>query len=85
MTDDLFGMSDQEHMQWLRDQGIAFADLSRPSEEALCQLVSDALRTLNKADRAQTFIDIANMSLALADKTMGAQTVVPQCLVLQRH
>lgn len=83
--DDLFGMSDSEHMQWLRDQGVVYADLSQPSEEALCQLVSDALRTLDRAERAQTFIDIANMSLALADVTMGAQKVVPQCLVLRRH
>lgn len=87
MTNDLFGMSDAEHLQWLRDQGIPFIDISQPSEEALCKLVSDALRTLSKEDRAQTFIDIANMSLALADKAMGAQAVLPQCLVLElkRH
>lgn len=85
MKDDLFEMSDAEHLQWLREQGIALADLSQPSEENLCWLVGDALRTLNKTDRAQTFVDIANMCLALADQTLGAHAVVPQCLVLRKH
>lgn len=85
MPDDLFGMSDAEHLVWLREQGVDFADYTEPSEENLCRLVSNALRSIDKRDRAQSFIDIANMSLALADKTLGADSVVPQCLVLQRH
>jgi hypothetical protein len=85
MTDDLFGMSEADHIKWLREQGIDVLDLSQPSEENLCRLLSNAVRTIDKQGRARLFVDLANMSLALADKALGAQRIVPQCLVLQRH
>jgi hypothetical protein len=82
---DLFEMSEAEHMEWLREQGAAVLDLSKPSEENLCRLVGNALRAVEKEDRAQSFVDIANMALAMADITLGSEKVVPQCLVMQRH
>jgi hypothetical protein len=78
-------MSEAEHMEWLRAEGIDVLDLNDPSEENLCRLVSDALRMTDREAQALRFIDIANMSLALADKTRGAQRIVPQCLVLHQH
>lgn len=85
MAEDLFEMTDAEHMQWMREQGVPFVDMSQPSEEALCHLVGDALRTLDPMQRAQTLVDVANMCLALADTALGAQRVMPQCLVLERR
>lgn len=85
MNDDLFEMSEAQYVEWLRSLGIEPMDVTTPSEENLCRLVSDALRALDREKRARLFIDIANMSLALADKTLGAQKIVPQCLVLQQH
>jgi hypothetical protein len=78
-------MSEAEHMEWLRSEGVDVLDLDDPSEENLCRLVSDALRMTDREAQALRFIDIANMSLALADKTWGAQRIVPQCLVLRQH
>jgi hypothetical protein len=32
MTDDLFEMTDEEHAEWLRKQGLELLDLSQPTE-----------------------------------------------------
>lgn len=85
MSNDIFEMNDAEHLQWLQEEGANFTYISEPTEENLCRLISEALRSIDKGDRARSFIDIANMSLALADKTLGADAVVPQCLVLHKH
>lgn len=85
MTDDLLEMTDAEYTAWLREQGLDILNLSEPSEDNLCRLVSNALRSINREDRAQTFVDIANMSLALADQALGSQRLVAQCLILTRH
>lgn len=85
MANDIFGMTPEDYSAWIASEGIEILDLSKPSEENLCRLVSNALRSIDNDDKATAFIDIANMSLALADKTLGAQRIVPQCLVLQQH
>lgn len=85
MIDDLLEMTNEEHAEWLREQGIEVLDLSQPTEENLCRLVSIALRAIDKDDRARALVDVANVSLALADKAIGAQAIVTKCLVLQRH
>jgi hypothetical protein len=83
--DGVLEMSEADHIEWLRQNGVDFADLNAPTEENLIRLVSDTLRTLGAEDKAQSFIEIANMCIALADKTLGSQSLVPQCIVLQRH
>jgi hypothetical protein len=85
MADDLFEMTDEEYAEWLRKQGLELQDLSQPTEENLCRLVSLALRSIDSEERAQVLVDVANVSLALADKAMGAQDVPIRCLVLQRQ
>lgn len=85
MPNDLFEMTDAQFQQWLREQGISSADPMLPTEENLCCLVSNALRTVDRKRRAQMFVEIANMSLALADKTLGAQLLIASCLVTPRH
>lgn len=55
------------------------------SEERLVGLLSDALREPSPLAKAQLLVDIANMSMALADKTLGAQDLVATSVVLTRH
>jgi hypothetical protein len=85
MIKDLFEMTSEEHDKWLREQGVEVLDLSQPNEENLCRLVSIALRANDKDARVRALVDVANVSLALADKAMDAQDIVAKCLVLQRH
>lgn len=60
-------------------------ELSRPSDEMLISLISHAVRTPDVWDRAETLLDIANMAMALADKTLGAQNPVAKCIAFPRH
>lgn len=82
--DDLTNMSHDEHMQFL--QSVGFADLrTHPSEENMLALVSEAMQTESPAAQARVYIEIANMCIALADKTLGYQGFVPQVFELPRH
>lgn len=85
MLKNLLEMNKEEHEEWLRQQGVEALDLSSPCEENLCRLVSHTLRIEDKETQAQAFVDIANMALALADKALGSQNLVAQCIVLQQH
>lgn len=85
MSDNLFEMTDAEYQEWLQGQGLDCVDFSVPCEENLCHLVSKALRSTQKEERAQLYVEVASMCLALADKTLGAQTIVAQCLIRPKH
>jgi hypothetical protein len=77
-------MSDAEHSAWLAQAG-GVVDLSAPTEENLIALVSDAMREINPTQKAQYWIDAANMCWAMADVTLGAQNYVATCVVLNKH
>ena len=77
-------MNDVEYNKWISQVG-AVVDISAPSEENLIALISEALRETDKDAKARGFADVANMCLALADVTLGAQDYVAQCIVLERH
>jgi hypothetical protein len=77
-------MSDAEHSAWLAQAG-GVVDLSAPTEENLIALVSDAVRENNPTQKAQYWTDAANMCLAMADVTLGAQNYVATCVVLNKH
>ena len=82
-NDNIFLMSESEHENWL--QSVGCSDPHAPSEENIARLVSEAIRCTDRVERAQYYMDVANMSLALADKTLGAQSSVAKCLILTTH
>lgn len=85
MDKDLSEMTDLEYTEWFANSGSELIDLNYPSEENLINLFSAAVRTISVEERAQSLVDVANMCLALADKTLGAQSVVATCIVLNKH
>lgn len=77
----IFEMGNEEHEAWLRQQmGAEVSD-----DEMLADLVSRVLREQISGERAQGLIDVANLCLAMADRTLGANVTVARCLELTRH
>jgi hypothetical protein len=89
MSLDLFSMNNDDFDDWMRNmQGRAPGD--DLSEERLVELVSATLREVKPEARARSFVDLANMCYAMADKTLGSQAPLTNCLevvvsVGQRH
>lgn len=54
-------------------------------DEQLIEVFSRALREESPEGRAQSLIDVANMCIAMADKSLGSQVPVSTCLTLTRH
>jgi len=69
---------------WEEEFG-AVTDLTVPNEENMVNLFSDAFRETDRNSRAQLFVNLANMSLAMADSAMGSHISVATCLVLRSH
>ena len=84
MTTDMTTIPDAAYEAWLRDAGRV-SDPDSPSEENLVNLFSNTLRETSPEARARGFVDVANMALAMADKTLGCQVPVAKCLVLDLH
>lgn len=84
MATDLNSVPDDTYERWLREAG-GVSDPDSPTEENLVALVSNTLRETSPEARAQGFVDMANMALAMADKTLGSQVPVAKCLVLDLH
>lgn len=84
MTTDLNSVPDEAYERWLREAGGG-TDPDSPTEENLVNLFSNTLRETNSEARARGFVDVANMALAMADKTLGSQVPVAKCLVLDLH
>lgn len=79
-------MDEGAYEKWLREcAGIDWQDTSSPSEENMVEILSNAIRTDNVEMKARQFIDLANMALAMADKTLGCQSIVATSLVLTQH
>lgn len=84
MAADLNTVSDESYERWLREAG-GVSDPDSPTEENLVALFSNTLRETNAEAKAQGFVDVANMALAMADKTLGCQVPVAKCLIIDLH
>lgn len=84
MHKDMNDLDDNEYSAWLAQVGEV-RNLSAPSEEALVELFSDAVREQDPREKAKQLVHVANMCWALADKTLGAQGLVATCMVLNKH
>jgi hypothetical protein len=84
MPTDLNSLPDDAYERFLREAG-GVIDPDCPSEENLVNLFSNTIRETNPAMKAKGFVDVANMALAMADKTLGSQVPVAKCLVLELH
>jgi hypothetical protein len=89
MASDLMSMGNDEFDNWLRDiSGRTSED--HLTEDRLVELVSATLREIEPGARARGFVDLANLSYAMADKALGCQSSLTDCLeivvsVNQRH
>lgn len=79
---DLNNMDNASFDAWLREQG---GTLGATDDEQLVEVFSKALREDTPEGRAQSLIDVANLCIAMADKSLGSQVPVGTCLTLTRH
>ena len=79
---DLNSMDNANFDAWLREQG---GMPGATDDEQLVAVFSKALREDTPEGRAQCLIDVANMCIAMADKSLGSQVPVGTCLTLTRH
>ncbi|MFC5550268.1 hypothetical protein [Massilia aerilata] len=84
MATDLNSVPDETYERWLREAG-GVSDPDSPTEENLVNLFSNTLRETIPEARAKGLVDVANMALALADKTLGSQVPVAKCLIIDLH
>lgn len=76
---DITDESPQSFDAWLTDLAGA------PSEERMAEILSSAIRTEDKREKAQLFVDLANMAMTLADTTLGSQGSVETSVRLRLH
>jgi hypothetical protein len=84
MATDMTSLPDEAYERFVREAG-GVSDPESPSEENLVNLFSNTMRETNPQMKAKGFVDVANMALAMADKTLGSQVPVAKCLVLELH
>ncbi|GAA0432146.1 hypothetical protein ACFOY5_20735 [Massilia aurea] len=84
MTTDLNSLPEDAYERFLREAG-APSDPDSPSEENLVNLFSNTMRETEPEMKARGFVDVANMALAMGDKTLGCQVPVAKCLMLDLH
>lgn len=84
MIIDLNSVPDEVYERWLREAG-GMSDPDSPTEENLVNLFSNVLREMSPEARAKGLVAIANMALAMADKTLGSKVSVAKCLMLDLH
>jgi hypothetical protein len=79
---DLNSMDNASFDAWLLEQS---GTPGMSDDEQLVEVFSRALREESPEGRAQSLIDVANMCIAMADKSLGSQVPVSTCLTLTRH
>jgi hypothetical protein len=79
---DLNNMDNATFDAWLLEQSGA-ANLS--DDQLLVEVFSKMMMEDTPEGRAQGLVDVANMCLAMADKSLGSQVPVATCLTLTRH
>lgn len=67
---------------WLLEQSGA-GNMS--DDQLLTEVFSKMMMEETPEGRAQGLVDVANMCLAMADKSLGSQVPVATCLTLIRH
>jgi hypothetical protein len=83
-NNDLNEWTNSEYAAWLEQIGGGIGS-SEPCEANVVAIVSDAIREQSPKSAAQLWVDAANMCLAMADKTLGAQGLVSTSVVLTKH
>lgn len=79
-------ISEEEFADFLGKYTKEGFDPTHPCDENLVDLASAVVRATNPAEKAAILVDLANMSLALADITQGASPgYVTKCLAVVRH
>jgi hypothetical protein len=78
----LNNLDDAAFDTWLLDQS-GQANLS--DDQLLVEVFSKMMMEDTPGGRAQALVDVANMCLAMADKSLGSQVPVATCLTLTRH
>lgn len=82
--EDRNNLDDTEFSRWIaKVSGVV--DTTTLTDENLVHLFSDAMREINPTMKARYLLDVANMCLAIADITLGAQGYVATCLVLNKN
>jgi hypothetical protein len=79
---DLNSMDNVAFDAWLLEQS---GTPGASDDEQLIEVFSKALREESPEGRAQSLIDVANLCIAMADKSLGSQVPVSTCLTLTRH
>ena len=79
---DLNNLDNAAFDAWLLDQSTMPGS---SDDEQLVEVFSRALREESPEGRAQALIDVANLCIAMADKSLGSQVPVSTCLTLTRH
>lgn len=78
-------MSDSEYEQWLQQMCSEHLGNLELTERNLLALVSNVIREESPVSKAQMLLDLANFSMAMADKTLGNQGSVTTAVELMRH
>jgi len=78
---DLTAVGDEAYERWAEQMGMV-SDPDSPTDENLVRLFSATMREQDPLAKAKGFVDVANMALAMADKTLGSQVPVAKCLFL---
>lgn len=76
--EDITRASADDFESWLQKMA------GEPSEEQLAEILSNAMRTDDKREKAQLYVQLANAAMSLADTTLGFQGSV-QTSVQLRH
>jgi hypothetical protein len=75
-------MTNEQYDKWLREH-TTHTGVSE--EERLVDMISRAVREVNKQSRAQLLIDTANLCMVMVDKSLGCHVSVATCVTLTRH
>lgn len=84
-TQSILSMTDAEYDTWFQKATGANSSPNGFSEEDLISLLSDAIRCDQMERKADYYVRLANLALAMADKTLGCQSIVATSLVHVKH
>lgn len=82
---DIHQMSDSEYEQWLQQMCSEHLGNLELTERNLLTLVSNVIKEDSPVSKAQMLVNLANFSMAMADRTLGNQGSVTTAVELIRH
>jgi hypothetical protein len=80
----IFDMSEQEFDEFVRNPSGDPANAG-PTEKKLVDILSAAISADTPKAKAMFYVELANMAMAMADKTLGAQGIVATSVQLNKH